>query len=53
MDIEDGVFSSEESVETERKKKEKRKSQEDGVESEQNDNIEAAIGVKNKKDSIC
>ncbi|RZC44103.1 hypothetical protein C5167_037060 [Papaver somniferum] len=50
MDIENGA--SEENMATERKKKEKRKSQEDGVESEQNDGIEIAIEVKKKKDSI-
>ncbi|MCL7030620.1 hypothetical protein MKW94_016336 [Papaver nudicaule] len=50
MDIEDGA--SEEIMATERKKKEKRKTQEDGVESEQNDDIETAIEVKKKKESI-
>ncbi|KAI3902515.1 hypothetical protein MKW92_034435 [Papaver armeniacum] len=50
MEIEDGA--SEENMTIERKKKEKRKSQEDGVESEQNDGIEIAIEVKKKKDSI-
>ncbi|MCL7046925.1 hypothetical protein MKW94_022038 [Papaver nudicaule] len=49
MDIEDGV--SEENMATERKKKEKRKTQEDGIESEQNDGIEIAFQVKKKKDS--
>ncbi|MCL7032768.1 hypothetical protein MKW94_012778 [Papaver nudicaule] len=50
MDIQDGV--SEENMATERKKKEKRKTQEDGVESEQNDGIEIAVVVKKKKDYI-
>ncbi|KAI3841143.1 hypothetical protein MKX03_007871 [Papaver bracteatum] len=50
MDIEDGAL--EENMATERKKRENRKSQEDGVESEQNSGIEIAIEVKKKKDSI-
>ncbi|KAI3838346.1 hypothetical protein MKX03_005474 [Papaver bracteatum] len=50
MDIEDGAL--EENISTEGKKKEKRKSQEDRVESEHNDGIEIAIEVKKKKDSI-
>ncbi|KAI3838350.1 hypothetical protein MKX03_005478 [Papaver bracteatum] len=50
MDIEDGA--SEENIFTERKKKEKRKSQEDRVESEQNDGIEIATELKKRKDSI-
>ncbi|XP_026430669.1 H/ACA ribonucleoprotein complex subunit 4-like isoform X1 [Papaver somniferum] len=50
MDIEDKAL--EENMATERKKKEKRKSQEDGVESEQNSGMEIAIEVKKKKDSI-
>ncbi|KAI3860980.1 hypothetical protein MKW92_046652 [Papaver armeniacum] len=44
LDIEDGA--------SEEKTKEKRKSQEDGVVSEQNDGIEIAIEAKKKKDSI-
>ncbi|KAI3935570.1 hypothetical protein MKW92_027292 [Papaver armeniacum] len=50
MDIKDGA--SEENMATEMRKKEKRKSQEHGVESEQNDDIELAIEVKKKKDSM-
>ncbi|KAI3838348.1 hypothetical protein MKX03_005476 [Papaver bracteatum] len=50
MDIEGGC--SEENKEIEGKKKEKRKLQEDGVESEQKDSTETAIEVKKKKDSV-
>ncbi|KAI3912987.1 hypothetical protein MKW92_014416 [Papaver armeniacum] len=50
MDIEDGAL--EENMATERQKREKRKSQEDGFESEQNGGIEIAVEVKKKKDSI-
>ncbi|RZC44107.1 hypothetical protein C5167_037051 [Papaver somniferum] len=50
MDIEGGA--SEDNKATEGKKKEKRKLQEDGVESEQKDGIEIAIQVEKKKDSI-
>ncbi|KAI3935571.1 hypothetical protein MKW92_027293 [Papaver armeniacum] len=50
MDIEGGA--SEENKATEGKKKEKRKLQEDGVESEQKDGTETAIEVKKKKDSV-
>ncbi|MCL7038670.1 hypothetical protein MKW94_002514 [Papaver nudicaule] len=50
MDIKDRV--SVENMATERQKKEKRKSQENGVESEQNARNEIAIEVKKKKDSI-
>ncbi|MCL7049932.1 hypothetical protein MKW94_029583 [Papaver nudicaule] len=50
MDIKDGA--SVDNMATERRKKEKRKSQDDGVESEQNDRNEIAIEVKKKKDSI-
>ncbi|MCL7032931.1 hypothetical protein MKW94_008122 [Papaver nudicaule] len=48
MDIKDGA--SAENMPTKRQKKEKRKSQEDGVESELNDGKETAIEVKKKKD---
>ncbi|MCL7026700.1 hypothetical protein MKW94_008724 [Papaver nudicaule] len=50
MDIEDGAI--EENMATERKKNVKRKTQEDGVESEQNDDIVIVVEVKKKKDSI-
>ncbi|KAI3935569.1 hypothetical protein MKW92_027291 [Papaver armeniacum] len=51
MDIEDGA--SEDNMANERNKKEKRKSREDGVDSEQNGSIEIAIEVNKKKDFIC
>ncbi|MCL7024020.1 hypothetical protein MKW94_022027, partial [Papaver nudicaule] len=50
MGIKDGA--SVENMATERQKREKRKSQEDRVESEQIDGNETAIEVKKKKDSI-
>lgn len=50
MHIGDGA--SEENMETERKKREKRKSWEDGVGSEQNGGIEIDIEVKRKERSI-
>ncbi|MCL7046648.1 hypothetical protein MKW94_012813, partial [Papaver nudicaule] len=50
MDIEDGA--SKENIVTDREKKEKRKTQEDGVGSEQVDGIETAFEVKKKKESI-
>ncbi|KAI3880597.1 hypothetical protein MKX03_037469 [Papaver bracteatum] len=42
----------EEDMSTGMMKKSKRKSQEDGVESEQNDDIKTAIEVKKKKKSV-
>ncbi|KAI3902234.1 hypothetical protein MKW92_022978, partial [Papaver armeniacum] len=50
MHIGDGA--SEENMATERKKREKRKSREDGVGSEQNDSIEIDIEVKKNEKSI-
>ncbi|KAI3981834.1 hypothetical protein MKX01_017251 [Papaver californicum] len=51
MDIEDGA--SEQNMATERKKKEKRKTKEHGVEPEQKYGFETAIEVKKNKNSIC
>ncbi|KAI3950898.1 hypothetical protein MKX01_013608 [Papaver californicum] len=50
MDIEDGA--SEENMATERKKKEKRKTKEHGVEPQQKDGFETAIEVKKNKKSL-
>ncbi|KAI3860981.1 hypothetical protein MKW92_046653, partial [Papaver armeniacum] len=47
-----GNGASEENMATERKKREKRKSREDGVGSEQNDSIEIDIEVKKNEKSI-